>query len=110
MGLSPSEFLPQEAGERRRSERLPLRKDVRIYWPDRGVESSEDTFTLTVSLFGCAIASRGHLQPDSQIVLRCDGKFMPGRVLYNLHDSSKDFIEVGISFDEEAGEFWDSQF
>ncbi len=102
--------MPERPEERRRSDRIPLRRAVSLHWQERGAACAENTYTLTISLYGCAIANGSHLRPGAEIRVRRDGREMAGRVVYNLKDSSKEYIELGIGFDAPGDEFWDYAF
>ncbi len=110
MDLSINEAAPVEGTDRRRSERPRVRKAVTLCWLENGEECRESTHTLTISLFGCALENNGHLRPNTPVRLLHEGKVIEGQVIYNLKDSTKNFIEVGIGFEAEGAEFWQYQF
>ena len=103
-------LMDAERLNRRRSERPKLRKAITLCWQEGGKERSEETYTISISLFGCSVENSGHLKPNSTVRTQHEGRGINGKIIYNLKDSSKPFIEVGIGFEIEAEQFWGYTF
>ncbi len=103
-------IMDAEMLNRRRSERPKLRKAVTLCWLESRKDCRENTHTIAISLFGCSVENSGHLTPNTVVRMQHDGRSMEGKIIYNLKDSSKGYIEVGIGFEMEAEEFWDHKF
>jgi hypothetical protein len=92
--------------ERRRSPRLLLRTPVLLSWEEEGIVHREHTFTLNVSRFGCALHSHDYLEPNRRVQVQHEGKTLEARVAFSLWDHSNNRVEMGLSFSEDAREFW----
>ena len=105
-----TETFPAAGPDRRRSERVPLREAVTLCWQEDGQERREHTFTISISRFGCAVVNGAHLRPGTAVTLLHNGNSTHGSVVYNLKDSTRDFIEVGIAFPAAGEQFWEHCF
>ncbi len=91
----------------RRSPRLRARIPVLLVWKEQDrQEHREQTFTLSVSWYGCAIRSYKFFRPGTEVRLQREGEAMEARVAYSLWDHSTNLVEVGLAWDEDRREFW----
>lgn len=70
------------------------------------LEHREQTFTFSVSWFGCAVHSYKFFRPGTEVRVEHKDAAMEGRVVYSLWDHSTNLIEVGLAWDQDAREFW----
>ena len=79
---------------------------VLLLWEKDGQEHREDTFTLTVSWFGCSVYSHNFFRTNSRVRLQRDSDTMEAQVVYSLKDRSANLVELRLEFDQDAREFW----
>jgi len=80
---------------------------VLLLWKEEDQqEHREQTFTLSVSWFGCAIRSYKFFRPGTQVRLQREGAAIEARVVYSLWDHQTNLVEVGLAWDQDGREFW----
>ena len=106
-------LLPTDASpsiERRRSARIPMRHPVVRFWQSGETKRVEATFTTAISRFGCDLHSRMFFPPGTRVKLEFTDKSIEGRVDHSLKDHSTNWVSMGLTFDRDAGEFWQVAF
>jgi hypothetical protein len=97
-----------EAGsERRRSARVRARKLVVVRWAQSEDERREESSTVSLSLYGCAVHAAKPLPPGTPVTVEYAGKSREGRVVYTLVNHTAGLVEMAIGFDEAAADLWD---
>jgi hypothetical protein len=105
-----SQGRDQMMQERRRSERRKERRAIRISWREGELQYREDTWTVSISQFGCGVESRHNIAPSTAVVLEQEGREFTGRISYVLRSSAASHYELGIGFDADGSEFWGTTF
>lgn len=99
---------PIKAGsERRRSGRVPANKLVVVRWAQSETERREESSTIMLSLYGCAVHTADPLPPGTRVTIEYAGKSREGRVLYTLVNHTAGTVEMAVGFDEAAADLWD---
>jgi len=93
--------------ERRRSPRVRVCKQVVIRWKQSGNDLLQETPTVTLSAFGCAVQAPEPLPPGTSVSVEYNGKQVEGRVLYTLVNHTAGTVEMAIGFSDDASEFWE---
>ena len=108
-GMMPGmENEPVEVGsERRRSARVRARKQVVLRWSQSGNTHREESPTISLSLYGCAVHSLNGLPPGTPVTVDYMGKSREGKVLYTLVNHTAGMVEMAIGFSEDAEALWD---
>ncbi len=92
--------------EKRRSRRITIRLPVLLLWKEGQHQHREDTFTLNLSRFGCALHSHTFFQPKTRVELQYEDKIIHAQTVYSLSDYSRNLVEVGIDFGQDGSDFW----
>jgi len=106
--MDPSQA--QTVASTRRSQRVRMRKAVRIRWHENGTSPCHDTYTLSVSRFGCLLMSQQDFLPGTTVLVEHGGKTMVGKVSYSLKNHDTRRVELGIGFELDGSDFWELQF
>ncbi len=96
-------------GERRRSKRVVSKRPV-LLTSVNGEPRVLTAFTFSISQFGCAARCSSSFPPGTRVNLECEGKKIPAKISFVLRSSALEGFELGISFDEDASEFWGEKF
>jgi len=92
--------------EKRRSSRVRLRIPVLLLWEENQQQHREQTFTVTLSWFGCSVHSHKFFRPGARVQIQREDKTMDAQVAHSLWDHSTNLVEVGLAFDHDGREFW----
>lgn len=90
----------------RRSPRIQMQIPVLLCWAEGQEEHQENSFTVSISWFGCAVYGHKYFGPGSRVRVQRDTKSMEARVVYSHRSLLAGSIEVGLEFDQDGRDFW----
>jgi hypothetical protein len=96
--------------ERRRSDRRKERRPVLVSWQEAELQYREETFTVSISRYGCSVESKHNVPTATLVTVEQEGRSFTGKVSYVLRSSASTNYELGIGFDEDGSGFWGETF
>jgi hypothetical protein len=83
---------------------------VTLTWHADMQRKQEETYTVSVSRFGCLVTSSKDLAVGTEIQMEYAGRTILGKISYKLKDYSRKQVELGIGFEDDGSDFWGMKF